>query len=294
MKTLKPAAVVLSVCLLLSGCAGQRGDFNQQAEIGVTSRESGSGTRGAFVELFGVAEYQDSGKKWDRTTAQAVVCKSAGVMMTTVAGDRYAIGYTSLGALNDTVKAVRINGTQATIDSVLNGSYSAVRPFNLVIKGEPSEPARDFLNYVMSVEGQAVVRQEGYIPITTVEHYAGIPSSGKVVVSGSSSVAPVMEKLKEAYQAVNGDVTVEIQQSDSSTGLTDAADGICDIAMVSRDLKESEIQRGLTATVMARDGIVVIVHPDNPIENLTKEQVRDIFIGAITGWDEVLTTDEDE
>lgn len=293
MKKLKLLAVVVGVCVLLSGCAGQTGDFDQRAEIGVTSRESGSGTRGAFVELFGVEECRDNGEKWDRTTATAVICKSTGVMMTTVADDRYAVGYTSLGTVNGTVKALKIDGVRPTVETVLSGEYPITRSFYVVTKGEPAAPARDFLNYVMSTEGQAVVQREGYVPITTTEHYVSSASSGKLVVSGSSSVAPVMEKLKEEYQAINRQVMVEIQQSDSSTGVTDALDGTCDIAMVSRELKTSEIQKGLTGTVMARDGIVVIVHPDNPLETLTKEQVRDIFIGTINRWDEVLTTAQD-
>lgn len=209
-------------------------------------------------------------------------------MMTTVAGDPYAIGYISLGSMNDTVKAVQIDGTDATVDNIKNGTYQIARPFNIVVMDNLSDAARDFIDFIMSADGQAVIEDNGYISVSDAEAYNGSMDSGKIVISGSSSVTPVMEKLKEAYLLRNPDVTVEIQQSDSSTGIADAIDGTCDIGMASRELKDSEIEKGAAATVIAMDGIAVIVHTDCPVNSLTSEQVKEIFMGSIVNWNEVL------
>lgn len=253
--------------------------------ITVVSREDGSGTRGAFIELFGVQEEQD-GEKVDMTTMDASVTNSTSVMMTTVAGDENAIGYISLGSLNDTVKAVKIDGAEASAENVANDTYKVSRPFNIVTGEEISETAQDFVNYIMSEEGQQIVEDNGYIKEDAeAEPYEGGEVSGKIVIAGSSSVTPVMEKLSEAYQALNKDVTIEVQQSDSTTGVNSTAEGICDIGMVSRELKEEETELGLTAQVIARDGIAVIVNNDNDVEDLTSEQVKSIFTGETTEWE---------
>ena len=208
-------------------------------------------------------------------------------MMTGVAGDDYAIGYVSLGSLNDTVKALKIDGVEPTVENIKSDSYKVYRPFNIATKGEVSEAAQDFIEYILSAEGQQIVSDEGYITIDdAAPAFAGGQASGSVTVAGSSSVSPVMEKLAEAYMKLNGNVKIEIQTSDSTTGMTSAIDGVCDIGMASRELKDTEADK-LTATVIAQDGIAVVVNNNNPIDNLTKDQVKSIYVGEITSWSEV-------
>ena len=274
----------------LTGC-GKNGDsagFDGTREINVLTREEGSGTRGAFIELFGIEQKDKAGEKVDYTTDNAAVTNATSVMLTTVAGDGYAIGYLSLGSMNDNVKAVQIDGVDATVSNIKNGTYKISRPFQIATKETVSEGARDFIDFIMSADGQKVVEDNGYISVSDAEPYSGKMDGGKIVVAGSSSVTPVMEKLKEAYLEKNPDVTIEIQQSDSSTGMSDTIDGICDIGMASRELKDSEREKGLTATVIAIDGIAVIVNHDCPVDSLTSEQVRDIFMGNVVRWSEIL------
>lgn len=286
---------LVSMLLLsaLTGCgsqaqaAGGPAAFDTTKEINVLTREDGSGTRGAFIELFGIEQKNEAGEKIDYTTDTAAVTNSTSVMMTTVAGDLYSIGYISLGSMNDTVKAVQIDGTEATVENIKNGTYKIARPFNIATKEGLSDTAKDFIDFIMSADGQATIEENGYISVSDAESYSGKMDSGKIVVAGSSSVTPVMEKLKEAYLAKNPGVTIEIQQSDSSTGMSDTIDGTCDIGMASRELKDSEIEKGLTATVIAMDGITVIVNNDCPTDNLTSEQVKDIFMGNAVTWSEV-------
>ena len=243
-------------------------------EITVLSREDGSGTRGAFIELFGIEQKNDAGEKEDMTTDDAQITNSTSVMMTTVQGNPKAIGYISLGSLDESV--------------VKAGTYKVVRPFNIATKGEASEVAQDFINFIMSADGQKVVSENGYITVNdAAPAYAASGVSGKVVVGGSSSVTPVMEKLKEAYMALNPDVTVEVQQSDSTTGMTSTIDGAYDIGMASRELKDSELEAGLTPTVIAQDGIAVIVNKENTLTGLTSEQVLSIYTGETTDWSEL-------
>ena len=258
-------------------------------DITVVSREDGSGTRGAFIELTGVEVKNDAGDKEDMTTEDAVVVNSTSVVMTTVAGDVNAIGYISLGSLNDTVAAVDVDGAPATVDAIKDGSYKVARNFNVATKGElTNEAAADFLDFILSAEGQAVVEENKYIAaVEGAPAYAGDKPAGKVVVAGSSSVTPVMEKLAEAYKVVNPNAEVEIQMSDSSTGMTSAIDGICDIGMASRELKDSELEAGLTPTVIATDGIAIVVNNQNTNTALTSEQIRQIFTGEITAWNEI-------
>ncbi len=262
-------------------------DFDTSKDIAVISREDGSGTRGAFVELFGVEEKDADGNKVDRTSDEADITNSTSVMMTSVAGNPYSIGYCSLGSLNETVKAVKIDGAEATVENVKSGAYGISRPFNIATKADVSEVAQDFIDFIMSSDGQKVVEEAGCIPQETSGAYAGSKPSGKIVVAGSSSVTPVMQKLKEAYLAVNPNAEIEIQESDSTTGMNSAIDGVCDIGMASRELKDTEIEKGLTPTVIATDGIAVIVNNENPIEDLTKDQVKSIYIGETISWSEV-------
>ncbi len=260
-------------------------DFDTSSAISVLSREDGSGTRGAFIELFEIEQKNEDGEKEDMTTVDATITNNTEVMMSTVAGDTYAIGYCSLGSLNDTVKAVQIDGVDATTDNVSDGSYAVARPFNIVTQDDLSDVAQDFIDYIMSADGQAVISENGYIEVAEGEAFETSGASGSISVAGSSSVSPVMEKLKEAYEEINPNATIEIQTSDSTTGITNAIEGTCDIGMASRDLKDEET--GVTATTIAMDGIAVIVNNDNPIDNLTSEMVQQIFMGEITTWDEV-------
>lgn len=260
-------------------------DFDHTSAIAVYSREDGSGTRGAFIELFGVEEKDESGEKVDNTTEEAIITNSTDVMLTSVAGDTYAIGYVSLGSLNDTVKAVKIDGAEATVENIKSGTYKIARPFNIATKGEVSEAAQDFINYIMSGDGQKVISDNGYIGDDSAAAFESNGAEGKVVVGGSSSVSPVMEKLIEAYKAVNANVEIELQTSDSTTGMTGAADGTLDIGMASRELKDSETEEGLTATKIAMDGIAVIVNQENPAEDLSSDTVKGIFTGGTTTWD---------
>ena len=255
--------------------------------IDVISREDGSGTRGAFVELFGIEEEKD-GEKVDMTTQEASITNNTDVMLTTVAGDENSIGYVSLGSLNDTVKAVKIDGAEATAENVADDTYKVARPFNIVTGDKLSDAAQDFENYIMSADGQKIIQDNGYIKADEkAPAYKSNGAKGKVVVGGSSSVTPVMEKLKEAYAKANKDVTVEVQQSDSTTGVTNAIEGTCDIGMASRDLADSEAKKGVKATVIAKDGIAVIVNKDSKVDELTSAQVKDIYTGKTTKWADI-------
>ncbi|MDY5846218.1 MAG: substrate-binding domain-containing protein [Bariatricus sp.] len=265
----------------------QEASWDAANDITVVSREDGSGTRGAFIELFGIEQKDENGEKVDHTTEDANITNSTEVMMSTVAGNEYAIGYVSLGSLGDTVKAVKIDGAEATEENIKAGTYKVSRPFNIATKDDVSEIAQDFINFILSEEGQKVVSENGYISLDDVKPFESNGATGKVVVAGSSSVTPVMEKLKEAYEKVNTGAEIEINQSDSTTGMTSAMSGICDIGMASRELKDEEAAE-LTATVIATDGIAVIVNNDSPVDELTSEQVKSIFTGEVVSWEDIV------
>lgn len=239
-------------------------------------------------ELFGIEEKDASGEKVDNTTEEANITNSTSVMLSTVADNEYAIGYVSLGSLNDTVKALKVDGAEPTEENIKSGEYKVARPFNIATKGDVSEVAQDFINFILSTEGQAVVSESGYIALDNVQAYAGSKSAGKVSIAGSSSITPVMEKLKEAYLKVNPSAEIEIQESDSTTGMTSVADGICDIGMASREVKEEELAKGLKATVIATDGIAVIVNKANTLDDITSDQVKSIYVGDALSWDEII------
>ncbi|MBP3886323.1 MAG: substrate-binding domain-containing protein [Cellulosilyticum sp.] len=284
---------VLLLTGMVTGCGASSGetteaDFDMTNEISVISREDGSGTRGAFIELLGIEQKDADGNKIDYTTDEAMITNSTSVMMTTVAGDEYAIGYISLGSLNDTVKAVEIDGVEATAENIKNDSYKVARPFNIATMGEVSEAAQDFMNFILSEEGQKVVEDNGYISEGNSGTFTSNNTTGKVVIAGSSSVTPVMEKLKEAYGVINAGIEIEIQQSDSTTGMTSVKDGICDIGMASRELKDSEIESGLNAVAIAMDGIAVVVNNESPVEELSSETVKNIYVGEVTTWEEAV------
>ena len=259
--------------------------FDTSKDISVVSREDGSGTRGAFIELTGVEEKDADGNKVDNTTLDASITNSTEVMMTTVSGNDYAIGYASLGSLNDTVKAVKVGGVEATADNINAGTYTLARPFNIVTGDSVSEVAQDFINYIMSEDGQKIISDNGYIEVENTGSFTSSKVKGSIVVAGSSSVTPVMEKLKEAYAKVNSNASIEIQESDSTTGVNSAIEGTCDIGMASRDLKDEE--KGVKATAIAKDGIAVIVNNNNTIDDLTVDQIKDFFTGAVTTWADV-------
>ena len=286
------AAAMGLACAFGSTMAFADDAAKMEGEISVYSREDGSGTRGAFIELFGIEQKDADGNKVDMTTDMAMITNSTAVMMTTVAGDEQGIGYISLGSVNDTVKALKIDDVEATVENVKAGTYKIVRPFNIITNGELDkldEVSADFVNYILSADGQKVIEDNGYIAaVDDAKPYEAAGVSGKVVVAGSSSVTPVMEKLAEAYKALNADTTVEVQQSDSSTGVSMAIEGTCNIGMASREIKDSEAEKGAVATVIARDGIAVIVCPDAPIDGLTTAQVRAIYTGEVETWEDAL------
>ena len=275
-------AMVLAMLLVIgSACAVAE-------EINVISREDGSGTRGAFIELFGIEQKDADGNKVDYTTDEADITNSTSVMMTSVSGNPSAIGYISLGSLNETVKALAIDGVEASVENIKAGTYTVARPFNIATQTEVSEAAQAFIDFILSAEGQAVIEANGYIAVVEdAPAYAGSAVEGKVVVAGSSSVTPVMEKLKEAYEAINPNANIEVQQSDSTTGMNNAIEGVCDIGMASRAVKDSEIEAGLTSITIAMNGIAVIVSNDNATDGLTTDQVRAIYMGEITDWSEI-------
>lgn len=262
-------------------------DFDSSNDITVISRESGSGTRGAFIELTGVEEKQGD-QKVDMTTDDAQVVNSTSVVLTTVETDPYAIGYVSLGTLNDKVKAVKVDGAEATADAIKAGQYKLSRPFNIATKGEATnEVVKDFMAYVLSTEGQEIVTDNGYIALDDTKVFEGTQPSGNIVVGGSSSVSPLMEKLIEAYNKVNPNASIDLQTSDSTTGMTSCAEGSYDIGMASRELKQEELDSGLKNTVIATDGIAVIVNKENPTDELSSDAIKSIYTCDTTTWDEV-------
>ena len=305
MKMKKIAAAVMMVSMVAVtavGCGSSNGtdtkgadanqsdatsDWDETSDVTIVSREDGSGTRGAFIELFGIEEKQDDGTKVDMTTTDAQITNNTSVMLTTVADNEYAIGYVSLGSLNDSVKALKIDGAEATAENIENGSYKVSRPFNIAVKKDlNNKVAKDFMSFIMSTEGQKVVADEKYIAVADVKDYAGTKPSGSCVVGGSSSVSPLMEKLIEAYKAVNPNASIELQTSDSTTGMTSTIEGSYDIGMASRELKEEEAAE-LEPTVIATDGLAVVVNNANPLDELSADQVKDIYVGNVSTWDEI-------
>ncbi len=281
-RTSKLAAIFTSVALaatMLASCGGS------SDKITVISREDGSGTRGAFIELTGIEEKDSNGNKTDNTKKDALICKSTDVVLTQVSGDKNAIGYISFGSLNDTVKALKVEGVEPSTATIESGDYKIVRPFNIAVKDGLSDAAQDFENYILSSEGQDIIEKAGYIKIDkSAAAYASNNASGKVVVSGSSSVTPVMEKLAEAYQKANTNVTVDVQQSDSSTGIKDAINGTSDIGMASRDISDDELSQGIKSVTIAQDAIAVIVNKDNAVEDITMDEIKAIYTGSKTTW----------
>lgn len=303
MKKIAAAVMMVSmVAVTAVGCGSSNGtdtkgadanqsdatsDWDETSDVTIVSREDGSGTRGAFIELFGIEEKQDDGTKVDMTTTDAQITNNTSVMLTTVADNEYAIGYVSLGSLNDSVKALKIDGAEATAENIENGSYKVSRPFNIAVKKDlNNKVAKDFMSFIMSTEGQKVVADEQYIAVADVKDYAGTKPSGSCVVGGSSSVSPLMEKLIEAYKAVNPNASIELQTSDSTTGMTSTIEGSYDIGMASRELKEEEAAE-LEPTVIATDGIAVVVNNANPLDELSADQVKDIYVGNVSTWDEI-------
>lgn len=281
-RTSKLAAIFTSVALaaaMLASCGGS------SDKITVISREDGSGTRGAFIELTGIEEKDSNGNKTDNTKKDALICKSTDVVLTQVSGDKNAIGYISFGSLNDTVKALKVEGVEPSTATIESGDYKIVRPFNIAVKDGLSDAAQDFENYILSSDGQDIIEKAGYIKIDkSAAAYASNNASGKVVVSGSSSVTPVMEKLAEAYQKVNTNVTVDVQQSDSSTGIKDAINGTSDIGMASRDISDDELSQGIKSVTIAQDAIAVIVNKDNAVDDITMDEIKAIYTGSKTTW----------
>lgn len=287
-KLLGVTVALMLVLTMFAGCGNSdtAQEFDANKDITVVTREEGSGTRDAFVELTGVL-VKDGDTKTDNTTTSAVTINSTEAVITNVKDNNYAIGYISLGSMNDSVKAVKISDFEATAENVKSGDYAISRPFNIAYKDGLSDTAKDFVDYILSSDGQKVVEDNGYVAVSEAEAYTGAKPSGKVVVAGSSSVSPVMEKLAEAYKAVNPNADIEIQTSDSSAGMQSAINGTCDIGMASRNLKDEE-KATLTETTIAKDGIAVIVNHENSCDNLTMEQVKAIYTGETEIWSDIV------
>ena len=285
----------LMTVFALAGCGADNGTDSKNSGTGtgtdaisVLTREEGSGTRGAFIELLGIEEKNADGKKVDKTIDTAETTNSTSVMITTVQGNKAAIGYISLGSLDKSkVKALKVDGAEAATDNVKSGEYKVSRPFNIATKGDATGVASDFIKFILSADGQAVVEKNGYISEGNTGAYKASGQKGKITIGGSSSVTPVMEKLKEAYVKVNPDVTVDVQQNDSSSGMKGAINGIYDIGMASRDVKDSEKEAGLNSIKIALDGIAVIVNKDNALDAITSEQIKNIYTGSLTKWSEI-------
>ncbi|MBQ9845010.1 MAG: substrate-binding domain-containing protein [Oscillospiraceae bacterium] len=290
----KVLSIILAMTMVagLTACAGSENEVVSDdagafgGTITVISREDGSGTRGAFIELTGVEQKNAAGEKEDFTTVEAVIASKTDAVLTNVSGDEMAIGYISMGSMNDTVKAVKVDGVEATTENVKNGSYGIARPFNVATRENPSDVTADFISFMLSAQGQQLAA-EGYITVDdAAAEYTASDLSGKITVSGSSSVSPLVEKMIEAYTALNPRVEIELITTDSTGGMNDAANGVSDIGMASRELKESEKQQ-LVGTTIAMDGIAVIVNKENPAETLTVEQIKAIYTGEVTEWEEI-------
>lgn len=265
---------------LFAGCGK-----TEDNQITVVSREEGSGTRGAFVELMGVQTEQG-----DRTTQNAEIANSTSLVQNTVSGNKNAIGYLSLGAYDSSlVKAVSVDGVAPTVENIKNGSYAVARPFLICYREENlTDLGKDFMNFILSQEGQKIIEEEGYIAsVDNAASYTASGLTGKLSLDGSTSVGPVMEVLAEKYRELNPEVVIDIQQTGSGTGITAAIDGSCEIGLSSRNLKEEEIAKGLSYTAIAMDGIAVVVHKDNAVDNLTQEQIQKIYTGEVTAWNEL-------
>ena len=277
---MKKSLIVLLVGVLVVSVASVGMAFDTNRDINVISREAGSGTRGAFVELMGIEVKTDAGTV-DRTTVEAIIANGTDVVLASVANNPYAIGYISLGSLDNRVKALNVDEVAPTQENIADGTYKVARPFNIAYK-ELSTAAQDFVDFIMSAEGQEIV-SGSYIPVVDAEPFSTSKPAGRIVVAGSTSVAPLMEKLQEAYAKFNPNATIEIQASGSSAGMISAIEGTCDIGMASRELSDAEKEQ-LSYLVIAQDGIAVIVNNDNPVDNVTVEQLRDIYVGDVTRW----------
>lgn len=293
--------VAIMIMVMIAGCSNNNSsgntvesgssngdDFDTGKTINVVTREEGSGTRGAFIEIVGILEKDANDNEMDRTYPEAIVQNGTNAVMTTVAGNEYSIGYISLGSLNNTVKAVKVNGVEATAENILNNSYEVARPFNLAYKGDLSPLAKDFLDFILSSEGQDIVAKEGYVQVDTQasNYESNGTEEGTLVIAGSTSVSPLMEKLVEAYQELNSGVSIEVQSTGSSAGMQSAMEGTADIGMASRELKDSELAE-LNPVVIALDGIAVIVNNNNPVEDLSIDDIKSIYIGETTNWSEI-------
>lgn len=285
-KAISILAAAALAAAMFAGCSGENSSSGASGAITVITREDGSGTRGAFIELTGVEKKDSEGNRSDETTLSALTSKSTDAVLTQVKGDVNAIGYISLGSMNEDVKALKIEGVEATIDNIKADKYAIARPFNIAVKGDVSDVTADFIKFIMSADGQKVIEDNGYVAVNdSAEAYTPVDVSGTIKINGSSSVTPIMTKLKEAYEKINDKADIEIQQTDSSTGMKTVAEGSCDIGMASRELKDTESE--LNGTTIAKDGIAIIVNPNNALDDINVETIRKIYVGEITSWEDV-------
>lgn len=283
--------IILSLSFFTTGCITQ-GEFKRENKINTISREDGSGTRTSFVDLFEITKKDSNNKIIDNIDIKAEITNSTSIMMGKVEGDINAIGYISLGSLNNTVKAVKIDGAEPTKENISNSSYKIARAFNIITKGKPNDVSADFINFIFSTNGHDIVQKAGYVSAVDEDYdfyeYTSKNLSGKLVIGGSSSVAPVMEVLREEYLKLNKNINIDLETSDSTTGVNTVLEGICDIGMTSRSLSESEIEKNIVSLTIAWDGIVLIVNNNNPISELSSQDVKDVYSGKFTHWSDLI------
>ena len=299
-RTSIPARVAAALCAVvlscsLVACSGEDdyendlSDVEGLDELGavtVVAREEGSGTRTVFSETVGLLVTNDSGVEEDVTTEDAIICEDAEAVIAAVQADSSAIGYVSLAAVEgvEGIKVIAVQGVTPTTDTVEDGSYALTRNFYLVFSGTLSEVEYDFLSYILTA-GQDIVA-EGYVQATSTTRFLSDRSSGTITISGSTSVAPLIEELAAAYLELNSNAEIVIEATDSTSGINAAMTGDSDFGMSSRDLEDYE-EELLDYEIIAVDAVAVIVNEDNPIDELSLEQLYALFSGDVATWAEL-------
>jgi phosphate transport system substrate-binding protein len=297
MKKILILAAILIGALAFTACGSDDDNGNgtttgsswdASRQVNVIARDPGSGTHAAFIELLGI-EVSADGNVTDNTYIGAYIAPSTGGVITTVAGDEFAIGYISMGAMNTSVRALSVDGIAATVENVQNGTYPVFRSFYMAVQPVLSPEAAAFLAFIQSAEGQDVIAGRNYVPAFASPAAFVAPEglSGTVVAAGSTSMTDITQRLAEAFEAVVPGVSVEVHSSGSGAGITAAIDGIADIGLTSRAIRDGELEQGVISETMAHDGIVVVVNNSSPVTALTSSQIHDIFVRDVTRWNEV-------
>ena len=254
-------------------------EFDADRVIAVFTREDGSGTRSAFIEITGVG---------DDMYVEAVVQNETAQILTSVETNEAGIGYVSVGSLSDSVKALEIDGVLPSNDTIMDGTYTLQRPFLVVVTDEKKDDplVQDFIDFMLSAQGQEISASRWTMVLSNAHTYESSGLTGLLTVGGSTSVEPLMQRLREAYIALNPGVEIEVSGGGSGTGINQATEGILDIGMSSRELRDAEKEE-LTDIAIALDGVAVIVNKANPINELSIEQVKEIFTGEKTRWNQI-------